>query len=165
MDKTATERKRRQREAKSQGGLFKPYEIYVHPSDLAELKGVEHKLQQKWLQKPEENKMEKALLDKFGSIIGIVNVPKSQKTIKVCDGYTVNRRLSAGEEIWEEEKGALGEKCNVFSGVDRKVIDEKNSPVNLRELKLSSAKKITESAQFKMSDYFIVGKDGVVDLS
>ena len=71
MDKTATERKRRQRENKSQDGLFKPYEIYAHPSDLAELKEMECKLQQKWLSKPEETKMTDLNLDyKFAHLSG-----------------------------------------------------------------------------------------------
>lgn len=47
MAMTSAQRKRLERERKTCGGLFKRYEVYVHPEDIDRIRELEKKLQER----------------------------------------------------------------------------------------------------------------------
>jgi hypothetical protein len=110
--------------------------------------------------------MKKAILNKRNEIVGIIDVTESKKTIDVCDGYTVKRRIASSDVLYEDQENpvfpAFSQK--VYVGAETIYNESKDQPLNLRSFRLSSAKKTLDSMAYKMAEY-LTAENGIVDLT
>lgn len=108
----------------------------------------------------------KALLNKSDEILGIVEVPETQKTIQTCRGYTIKRTIVYNSAVYKTEKNPVFEALNqdVFDGVETTYAEINDKPLDLKEMRLSSAKKYINSKEFLEADYLRVDENGIVNL-
>ena len=111
--------------------------------------------------------MKKVILSKTNEIIGIVEVSINQASIEVCNGYTVKRSIEKNDLVYDTVENPVFPALNqdVFVGSATTYKEENDKPLNVRSLRLSSAKKYINSTAFKEAEYLSVDKNGIVDLS